>query len=198
MREPGHRNNLFPVFLNTENLCILIVGGGHVAADKIHFLLKSSPNARIKIVAPLVSDDILQLIKSNGQVTLLQRKFKSGDLENTDIIFLATNDPALNIKIFKLAHKKNILVNTADVPSLCDFFLGSIVTRGDLKIAFSTNGASPVLARRLREYFEDCLPDETEEILENLASIRKQLMGDFRERLKTLNDVTLNMVRNND
>jgi precorrin-2 dehydrogenase/sirohydrochlorin ferrochelatase len=86
--------------------------------------------------------------------------------------------------------KKNILVNVADTPDLCDFYLGSIVTKGDLKIAISTNGKSPTLSKRLREFFEDVLPENINDLILNLNEYRNSLKGSFAEKVEKLNQLT--------
>ena len=82
------------------------------------------------------------------------------------------------------------LTNVADTPDLCDFYLGSIVSRGDLKIAISTNGKSPTLGKRIRQYLEDALPDNTQQIINGLKAFRDTLKGDFESKVRALNDVT--------
>ena len=86
----------------------------------------------------------------------------------------------------------------ADQPALCDFYLGSIVNKGSLKIAISTNGKSPVLARRLREYFTEVIPDNIEESIEVLNTFRSQHKGDFQEKLSDLNKVTASFQKSNE
>jgi siroheme synthase-like protein len=96
----------------------------------------------------------------------------------------------LHETIRKFARTKRILVNVADTPDLCDFYLGSVVTRGNLKIGVSTNGKSPTISKRMREYLEEAIPEETNELLENMHRIREQIKGDFNHKVKVLNDLT--------
>ena len=96
----------------------------------------------------------------------------------------------MNEQIYQVAKQKNILINVADTPELCDFYMGSIVTKGDLKIAISTNGKSPTLSKRLREFFETILPDDLQELIDNLHQYRNTLKGDFEKKVKTLNELT--------
>ncbi|MFV0604798.1 MAG: TSUP family transporter, partial [Niabella sp.] len=97
-------------------------------------------------------------------------------------------------KIQQDAHYKGRLINIADKPELCDFYLGSVVKKGQLKIAISTNGKSPTIAKRLRETFEDMIPDQMDELLENMGKIRDRLGGDFNHKVKVLNEVTKTLV----
>lgn len=94
----------------------------------------------------------------------------------------ATNDNDLNIRIAEFANEANILVNVADTPELCDFYLGSIITKGDLKIAISTNGKSPTFVKRFREILEDILPESTDSLIQNLHNIINQLQINFTEK----------------
>lgn len=82
----------------------------------------------------------------------------------------------------------------ADTPHLCDFYLGSIVQKGDLKIAISTNGKSPTMAKRIREFLDDIIPDNIQNLLDNLREIRKSIQGDFQEKIRVLNEVTASLV----
>lgn len=184
------RNNLFPVFLKLEELDTLIVGGGNVGLEKLHALLKSSPLARVTIVASSIKHEIKSLASGSGRIRLIERNFRVRDLASKDLVLLATDDPELHRRIRTLARKKRLLVNVADTPVLCDFYLGSVVTKGNLKLGISTNGKSPTMAKRIREYLEEALPDDTNELLNNMQTIRDRIKGDFAEKVKMLNDLT--------
>ena len=101
----------------------------------------------------------------------------------------------VNLQVRKEAKLRNILVNVADNPPYCDFYMGGIVSKGNLKIAISTNGKSPTLAKRLRQLFEEVIPETTDELLENLNTYRKTLKGDFEEKVDKLNELTRDMIR---
>jgi len=104
--------------------------------------------------------------------------------------FVSCSGKTLNHKIYQAAKEKQILINVADTPDLCDFYLGSIVTKGDLKIAISTNGKSPTLSKRLREFFEEILPENINELIVHLHDYRNTLKGSFEEKVQRLNDIT--------
>jgi precorrin-2 dehydrogenase / sirohydrochlorin ferrochelatase len=184
------RNNLFPIFLKLETLHTLIVGGGNVGLEKLSGLLKSSPSARITVVAEKISDDIRSLAAQSRFIFLNERSFRIRDLQNKDIVILATDDKDLHERIRIQTRKKRILVNVADTPDLCDFYLGSVVTKGNIKIGISTNGKSPTIAKRMREYFEEVLPDNTNQLLDNMQKIRDRIKGDFRRKVDVLNEIT--------
>ncbi len=183
-------NTLYPIFLKTENFNILIVGGGFVGTEKLSFILKNSPNANITVVAKEISDEIKSQVVSHKSIYLLKKSFEKSDLENKQLVIAATADRALNESIYRAAKEKNILINVADTPKLCDFYLGSIVTKGDLKIAISTNGKSPTLSKRLREFFEEILPENINDLILNLNHYRKTLKGNFEEKVNALNEIT--------
>ena len=183
-------NRLYPVFLKLENLRVTIVGAGKVGLEKLNAILNNSPEAHVRVVADSICDEIHRIAAENPNITLLNRKFLYNDLDGTDILIIATNDRALNKRIRAAARKKHILTNVADDPVLCDFYLGSVVQKGDVKIGISTNGRSPVLARRIREYFESFFPDSLQELIDNLSKIRMSLRGDFSQKVMRLNEIT--------
>jgi precorrin-2 dehydrogenase/sirohydrochlorin ferrochelatase len=184
------RNNLFPIFLKLESLETLIVGGGHVGLEKLKAVLTNSPEARVSLVARTISDSIKSLAAQHQNVKLFERNFKLWDMWSKDLLILATDNRNLHETIRKFARSRRILVNVADTPDLCDFYLGSVVTKGNLKIGVSTNGKSPTISKRIREYLEEALPEETNELLDNMNKIRDQIKGDFNEKVKVLNEVT--------
>lgn len=184
------RNNLFPIFLKLESLETLIVGGGHVGLEKLKAVLTNSPAARVSLVARSISDSIKSLAAQHQNVKLFERNFKLWDMWSKDLLILATDNRNLHETIRKFARSRRILVNVADTPDLCDFYLGSVVTKGNLKIGVSTNGKSPTISKRIREYLEEALPEETNELLDNMNKIRDQIKGDFNEKVKVLNEVT--------
>ena len=164
-----------------------------MAFEKLSFLLKSSPDAIVILVAPRIHPGITELA-NRIRVQLLIRDFVARDLHGIDLLIVATDESQLNIKIYELAKSKRILTNVADTPQFCDFYLGSIVTKGDLKIAISTNGKSPIFAKRIREFLEELIPENINETLEILNSYRKQLTGDFQSKIKELNRVTSSLI----
>jgi len=183
-------NTLYPIFLKTENFQIIIVGGGIVGTEKLSFILKNSPDANITVVAKEISEEIRSTVDRRPSIVLIEKAFEPSDLDNKQLVIAATADKALNESIYRAAKAKTILINVADTPELCDFYLGSIVTKGDLKIAISTNGKSPTLSKRIREFFEDILPDNINELILNLNEYRKTLKGNFEEKVDKLNEIT--------
>ena len=191
----NNQNPLYPVFFKLHRMKMLVVGAGAVGYEKLFFILKSSPEANITVVATWVSDELTTLLEQKDfNVNVIIKPFESSDIDGHDLVVAATNDRTLNEQIQKHAKAKEKLINVADTPDLCDFYLGSIVTRGPLKVAISTNGQSPTFAKRFRQMLEAILPEEVEDLIANLKTIRDRLEGDFDEKVKQLNDVTASLV----
>ena len=184
------KNHLYPIFLKLDQVETLVVGGGNTALEKLHSLLSNSPGGKITIVAPDIKDEIRSLTALHSSCALIQRRFEASDLEGKDLLILATANRSLNEYIQKLAKEKGIITNTADMPGLCDFYLGSIVQKGNLKIAISTNGKSPTAAKRVKEVLQQALPGELDDIIEHLHQIRNKLNGNFHYKVKKLNELT--------
>ena len=187
------KNNLFPIFLKLEQLHVLVVGGGVVALEKLTALWKSSPKTRVTLVAPLINSEILAF-QEEKELAIIQREFEEKDLENIDVVVVAVGDVPTSEVIRLIAKKHRLLVNVADKPELCDFYLGSIVTKGNLKIAISTNGKSPTFAKRLKEILNDNISDNVEDALDNLNKLRNHLEGDFQHKVNELNQITSTLI----
>ena len=186
-------NQLFPVFLKLHQLHTLIVGGGFVGEEKITAVLNNSPEARITLVAPEIRPEIKALVSQYPKLTLIQKPFNETDLDGKDLVIAATNDKVVNTYIKQVAKARKILANVADTPDECDFYLSSIVQKGNLKIAISTNGKSPTVAKRVKEVLNETFPVEMDSLLLNIERIRTTLKGDFAEKVKQLNAVTASL-----
>jgi uncharacterized protein len=184
------KNELFPVFLKLNDLSVLIVGGGNVGLEKLKAVLSNSPASKVTIVAELISEALREFIVPFQNVQLIEDLFHVAHLEGQQVVIAAVNntDTALQIKV--LVNAKGLLFNAADKPELCDFYLGSTVTKGNLKIGISTNGKSPTMAKRLKEVFHDSIPNEIDQSLENLHVLRSHLKGDFHSKVLRLNRIT--------
>jgi precorrin-2 dehydrogenase/sirohydrochlorin ferrochelatase len=187
------RNDLYPIFLKTKNLQVLIIGGGFVAEEKLTFLLKSSPDANVTMVSPMFREGTKALAKE-GNVTLINKKYSRRYLKGKHIVVATTDIPKVNETVYGHCRKRSILVNVADNPPYCDFYMGGIVTKGNVKIAISTNGKSPTTAKRLRQFFEDVLPENIDDLVKNLNEYRKTIKGNFEEKVEKLNEFTKSLV----
>lgn len=187
-------NELFPIFLKLQNFNTLLVGAGNVGLEKLEAMLYNSPDAKILVVADMVLGTVHQLISKYPEVKLIERQFEETDLNGIQLLVLATDNKELHQHIRTIAKEKGILVNVADTPDLCDFYLGSIVKKGNLKIAISTNGKSPTVAKRLKQVLSENIPDEIDETLNQMSQLRNTLKGDFAFKLKKMNEATASLV----
>ena len=265
-------NQLYPAFFRLDRLQLLVVGAGAVGEEKLRFILKSSPNARVTVVAPWMGEELKALLDvydkgagprvrgkvegvgeptrrpsrdegadssaegvgqvdrltgekvdsdtcsadepgryasasaaeqataswatgAGGNVTWYAREFRPADVDRADLVVAATDIRDVNHAVHAAAKTARRLCNIADTPELCDFYLGSIVTRGPLKVAISTNGQSPTFAKRFRQFLEAELPSfETTNLLDNLKVFRDRLTGDFSAKVRQLNAVTSNLL----
>ena len=183
-------NRLYPIFLKLEALHVLVIGGGNVGLEKLDTLIKNSPEATITLVAKFIKDEIKELAQKHTGVMLVSRNFDYNDLNGKDVVILATDNKTLHLEIKRSCEERHLLCNVADTPELCDFYLGSVIQKGDIKIGISTNGKSPTLAKRMREFFEEAFPDSTQELLEKLKNYRDTLICDFQHKIDKLNSLT--------
>lgn len=188
------RNELYPVFLKVNILNILIIGGGNVGLEKLHFLLKSSPAANVEVLAKSFLPETVELAKKHG-VNLIEKGYRRRYLKRRHLVIAATDDRELNRKIYIDAKKRYLLANIADTPEYCDFYMGGIVNKGHVKIAISTNGKSPTTAKRLRQFFEEVIPEDINQMVENLNEYRKTIKGDFGEKVTKLNEITQTLIQ---
>lgn len=186
-------NPLFPVFLKLEQLHVLLVGGGKIAHEKLSAILANSPAVRLTLVATTISAEIKKIATDYPNIQLIERAFEVKDLDHKDLVMVAVGDIQLSRFIRGKAREQKLLVNAADTPDQCDFYLGSIVRKGAVKIAISTNGKSPTLAKRLREVFEIAFPENINESIAHLTRIRSFLQGDFASKVEQLNTITRNL-----
>jgi len=162
-----------PIFTKLQNRHCLVVGGGDIAARKVHLLLKA--NATITVCAPDICDSLLEKAKNN-QLSVIQAPFSDELMDGKWLVVAATNQHNINEHVAQLAEQKQILVNVVDEPQLCSFIMPSIVDRSPIVVAISSGGKAPVLARLIRERLESLLPMH----LGRLA----QISGEFRHRVK--------------
>ncbi|WP_374949140.1 bifunctional precorrin-2 dehydrogenase/sirohydrochlorin ferrochelatase, partial [Mucilaginibacter sp.] len=187
-------NQLFPVFLKLDELHTVVVGGGNVGLEKLTAILNNSQAAVVTVISKIFLPDVHILGAQYPQLKIVQKAFADTDLDSADLVIAATNDSELNHFIRQSAHDRKLLINVADKPDLCDFYLGSVVQKGDLKIGISTNGKSPTIAKRLKEVLNESLPAELDTTLQQMSEIRNNLSGDFTYKVKELNRVTAILV----
>jgi uroporphyrin-III C-methyltransferase len=168
--------NLLPIFLKLEGCSGLVVGAGTVALEKIGSLLKTG--LRLRVVAPSALSEIQQLA-TDGRIEWIQRPFEIVDLEGNFLVIAATNSAEVNAVVYRGAVERGILANSVDDPPHCDFYFGSVVSRGKLQIAISTAGESPAFTQRLRCEIDEQLPADLGPWLEDLGKLRRQILATY-------------------
>jgi precorrin-2 dehydrogenase / sirohydrochlorin ferrochelatase len=168
----GTSHNYYPVALDLQGKSCLVVGGGTLATEKVEGLLVAG--AHIAVVSPVVTPTIAYLAEG-GELELRQRPYAVDDLDGIYLAYGATEDRAENARVAVDARRRGVIVNAVDDIPNCDFFAVSIVRRGDLQIAISTNGRSPAFARWVREYLDAWLPKAFGGVLDALADVRQDL-----------------------
>ncbi len=164
--------SLLPIFVKLRDRLVVVVGGGAVAEGKIEGLFAAE--ARVRVVAPQVTPAIAQWTEQ-GRVEWKAKTFAPADLDGAYLVIAATSAPGVNEVVFSEADARGILCNAVDDIERCHFYYGSVVQRGDLQIAISTNGKSPALAQRLRLQLERQFGPEYELWLEWLGAARELL-----------------------
>ena len=164
--------SLFPIFVKLQGRLVVVVGGGEIASGKIDGLLRAG--ARVRVIAPEVHQAFAEPIR-NREIEWVPRKFQAGDVADATLVIAATSAPGVNASVFRDAEARGILCNAVDDIENCHFYYGSVVQRGDLQIAISTNGKSPALAQRLRQELEQQFGPEYEVWLEWLGAARELL-----------------------
>jgi precorrin-2 dehydrogenase/sirohydrochlorin ferrochelatase len=167
----------YPIFLDITNKPCLVVGGGKVAERKVLSLLKAG--ADVTIISPGLTTELKDLVKKK-KIRHVPKRYRPGDLagyiKGAFLVISATNSEKINKKIHAEAEKTGKLVNVVDSPGLCNFIVPSVVERGNLKIAISTSGRFPMLAKTLRGNLEWSIPGEYETFVDILGAVRDKLL----------------------
>jgi len=166
---------LFPAFLKLKDRPVLVVGGGSIAASKISGLVQAG--ARVTVVSPELSSQLAESVR-NREIEWLPRRFEPDDLDGKFLVLAATSLRDLNASVYHEADKRQVLCNAVDDVEHCHFYYGSIVQRGDLQIAVSTNGKSPALAQLLRKELEQQFGPEYAAWVDWLGAAREVLRAE--------------------
>lgn len=176
------RSFFYPVFLRVEGRVVCVVGGGGVAERKVCSLLEAG--ARVRLVSPETTETLRRLAEE-GSIEWIPTPFEPSLLEGSVLVFAATDNRRVNAHIAELASQRNLWVNVADSLEESSFVVPATVRRGDLQIAVSTGGSSPLLGRRIREELESRYGEEYEVFCDLLAEARtlaKQTLFSQQER----------------
>ena len=160
----------FPIALQLFGKPVLLVGAGKIASGRLTQLLEVG--AKVHVVAPDASAEVQQLA-AQGKIRLSQRGFVASDCEGVFVIFSATDVPEVTQQVVVEARRRGILINAADVPEACDFYVPSFGRRGPVTIAVSTSGLAPGLARAIRERALDAIGPEWGTLARLLGRLRR-------------------------
>jgi len=174
-------NDYYPVYLDLNEKKCLVIGGGKVAERKVKSLLDCG--ARIFVVSPVLSAWLEQSARE-GKVTAIMRNYTITDLDNAFLVIGATDNHLINDKVAQECSKRNILVNIVDQTAKCNFIVPAVIRQGSLSISVSTDGKSPMLARRIREELEQFFGPEYQEFLDLLGNVRKHVLENVPEEDK--------------
>jgi precorrin-2 dehydrogenase/sirohydrochlorin ferrochelatase len=162
----------YPIMLDVRNRQAIVIGGDRVAAEKAAAL--SASGACVVVQSEQFCDAVLDLAQ-RGVVTLRHKAYTRGDLAGFFVVVAATGKTELTERIWDEAQERGQLINSVDVPTRCNFIVPSILRRGQLTIAVSTEGASPGLAKRIREQLEPSFPPAYNAYLQLAAAARAHL-----------------------
>jgi precorrin-2 dehydrogenase/sirohydrochlorin ferrochelatase len=170
--------NTYPICLvGLESRRAVVIGGGKVAARKAQALLEAG--APVTVISPDFSIDFQSLLGSYQEIQMFQRSYQPGDLAGAFVVIAATDNPPVNQSVWQEALQRGCLINVVDDPQHSNFILPAVVQRGEVKIAVTTGGASPALARRLRERLESLFGHEYGDLARLLAELRPELQRRF-------------------
>ncbi|MCL2021607.1 MAG: SAM-dependent methyltransferase [Betaproteobacteria bacterium] len=164
--------NLFPLFANLSQRCVLVVGGGEIAERKIRLL--TAAGAQVRVVAPTFSDSVRRL-ENSGDVRLHEGAFDAIWLDNVWFVVAATDDREVNQTIAQLANERRLLVNVVDDAELSSCHIPAIIDRSPITIAISSSGAAPMIARWVRERIETMFDDSLGKLTTLAQKYRKRI-----------------------
>jgi siroheme synthase-like protein len=167
----------YPVFFDLTQRPCVVIGGGVVAERKVAGLVEAG--AAVTIISPDLTPS-LQQQADDGVVRYVARRYQSGDLIGFFLAFTTTGDALVDTTIFTDGRAAGVLVNSADDPARCDFFLPAVIRRGDLAIAVSTGGTSPALARVMREELQSMVGEDYTLLVEIAAVMRREVRSGSR------------------
>ena len=174
---PGPGKVFYPMFVDLEGRRVLVVGGGPVATEKVEKLLDHG--AAVRLVSPEITDELRGMVDAGRMHEYHPRPYEPGDLDGVFLVIAATNLDAVNRMVWQDAEARNLLCNIVDVPPMCNFIVPSIVRRGELALAVSTGGASPVVAKHIRRQLEETYGPEWEALVDLLREVREELKSRY-------------------
>jgi siroheme synthase-like protein len=167
----------YPLMVDLRDRRVLVVGGGAVAERKVEGLLGAG--ACVTIVSPTLTADLTALA-GQRRVDHEARGYQPGDVAGFSLVFVATDDPTLNVQVAAEGRERGIWVNVADDPTHCDFVLPAVLRRGPLTVSVASDGASPALAAAVRDELAAVLGEEYGPLAELVADVRRELRAEGR------------------
>ncbi|MDI6696583.1 MAG: bifunctional precorrin-2 dehydrogenase/sirohydrochlorin ferrochelatase [Anaerolineales bacterium] len=171
--------------MKTYTICLVgldqyrsvVIGGGKVAARKAETLLEAG--AQVTAISPQFCSPFQALADLYPSMKMVCRQYQNGDLADAFLVIAATNETAINQTVWEEAVQRGCLINVVDDPQHSNFILPALARRGEVTLAVSTGGASPALARRLRERLESLIGAEYGDLAAILAELRPELKARF-------------------
>ena len=167
----------YPLMMNLQNKRVIVIGGGRVAFRKTKGLLDSG--ALVVVISPKLIPE-MERLKNQEKIEWKEALFDESildDYRDAILIFGTTDDRQVNLHIYKAAFRRRLPCNIADVPDLCTFIVPAVISQGDLMIAVSTGGASPALARKIREELEKQYGPEYGKMTKLMGDLRKRVLN---------------------
>jgi len=168
----------YPVYLDLCDRPCVVIGGGAVAERKALALLEAG--AEVTVISPTLTEKLLAL-SASGKISHLPKHYEEKDLFGEFLVIAATDSAEVNTRVARECRKKHVLVNAATRPGESNFIVPSVVERGDLLISISTSGASPALARKIRQDVEQRYGAEYGIFLDKLSLIRKRVLEEIAD-----------------
>jgi len=181
----------FPAFLKLDNKKILIVGGGYIAYEKLDHLLDFTQD--ISVIALELSEEMSSRIEKEN-LHFEKRAYEVGDIKDFAVVIVAVDDIPLQSEIFTESKKYNCLCNSVDSVDYCDFIFPSYIKKDDLTIAISTSGASPAMAKHLKLYLRELIPDGISDFLKEMKELRRTIPKG-KDRMKMLDEKAKNYIK---
>lgn len=179
----------YPIMLNIKNQEVVVVGGGTIAYRKIIGLVQAG--ASVTVISPVI-DGKIEKLRTEYNIEWKNKEFEPGDIASALVVIAATNSKIVN-ELVALSAGKHQLVNIVDNPEYSNFHVPAKLTRGDLTISVATGGASPTLAKVIRDELSSVYDDSYGDYLIFLAEVREKVRNaplDRATKMQYLKEVT--------
>lgn len=165
----------YPISLNVDNRLCVVVGGGQVAERKVRSLLECG--ARVRLVSPSITEGLVELAGS-GRIEIIKDLYREDCLDGAFLVIGATDSDEVNGRVSVESMSRGLLVNVVDDPPRGNFYVPAVVRRGSLQIAVSTDGNSPLMARKIKEQLEAEFPGEYGDVVSLIGDLREKVIRD--------------------